>query len=118
MNADNDLVAVDTNTNKLHQRNQVEDGFFSSESLGTGVPTETLHENHDHNFGRLNHFQPGIEHVADSNPNDTSNLDKSALQHFPLNQDTLRTGNILRHMDDLHIIINSIKSLFSPPAGP
>ena len=104
MNADNDLVAVDTETkNKFHQRNQVEDSFFSSQSLGTGVPTETLHENHDHNFGRLNHLQPGIEHVADSNPNDTGNPDESALQYFPLNQDTLRTGNILRHTDDLHI---------------
>ena len=104
MNADNDLVAVDTNTkNKLHQRNQVEDAFFSYQSLGTGVPAETLHENHDHKCGRLTHLQPRIEHVADANPNDTDNLDESALQYLPLNQDTLRTGNTLRHMDDLHI---------------
>ena len=87
----------------------MEDDFFNSQSPGIGIPTETLdsalafqpihqcYENNNNNLSHLNDVQTGIDHVADPNPDDTSNLDESALRHFPLNHN-------LCHVDELHVV--------------
>jgi hypothetical protein len=93
----------------LRQPNQIEDGFFNSQSPGTGVLTETLdsvlasHPIHQYQ-NNDNYLHIGFGPAGAANPIDTSNLDESVLQHFPLNQDTLETGNSSYHMDDLHVV--------------